>query len=304
MRKARRTTKSYRIIRCKTWTSFVSAINSPEFASWTFRGQSDSRWGLYSKLSRHLLGFKIHLKAWSVQEKRILRIFKRKAHHHLEHLPREEDTFEWLALMQHHGAPTRLLDFTWSAYVASFFALEHSTGDCAVWALNPPQINRSSLKLDRKKPVNPRKMGPWKAGNLERYFFTERFPIVSIGEPYVMNPRLTVQKGTFVIPGVLDKPVEELLAGYPDPENTVVKFELVTSSVRNQALKELYDMNISYATLFPDLDGLARSLAYELEFNWAFDPRTMESLPGFEGYTAEVLYELDETGGTRRKSGE
>jgi hypothetical protein len=34
-------------------------------------------------------------------------------------------------------------------------------------------------------------------------------------------------------------------------------------------------MNITYANLFPDLDGLARSLAYELEFHWAFDPHTM-----------------------------
>jgi hypothetical protein len=32
-------------------------------------------------------------------------------------------------------------------------------------------------------------------------------------------------------------------------------------------------MNITYATLFPDLDGLARSLAYELEFHWGYDPR-------------------------------
>jgi hypothetical protein len=35
-------------------------------------------------------------------------------------------------------------------------------------------------------------------------------------------------------------------------------------------------MNITYATLFPDLDGLARSLAYELEFHWAYSPRTLE----------------------------
>jgi hypothetical protein len=32
-------------------------------------------------------------------------------------------------------------------------------------------------------------------------------------------------------------------------------------------------MNITHATLFPDLDGLARSLAYELEFHWGYDPR-------------------------------
>jgi hypothetical protein len=35
-------------------------------------------------------------------------------------------------------------------------------------------------------------------------------------------------------------------------------------------------MNITNATLFPDLDGLARSLGYELEFHWRFDPQTLE----------------------------
>jgi len=46
-------------------------------------------------------------------------------------------------------------------------------------------------------------------------------------------------------------------------------------------MADLYSMNIGNATLFPDLDGLARSLAYELEYHWAFDPLTMKSRPGY-----------------------
>lgn len=38
-------------------------------------------------------------------------------------------------------------------------------------------------------------------------------------------------------------------------------------------MRALYSMNMTNATLFPDLDGLARSLAYELEFHYADDPR-------------------------------
>jgi hypothetical protein len=64
-------------------------------------------------------------------------------------------------------------------------------------------------------------------------------------------------------------------------EKNIVKFVLKSSKIREQAMESLYYMNITYATLFPGLDGLARSLAYELEFHWAFNPKTMEDYPGF-----------------------
>jgi len=91
-----------------------------------------------------------------------------------------------------------------------------------------------------------------------------------------MNQRLIAQSGTFVMPGVLDQPVEELV-----PPSAVVKFVLETKAIRRRAMSDLYHMNMSNATLFPGLDGLARSLAYELEFHWAFDPVTMEKRKGF-----------------------
>jgi hypothetical protein len=114
-----------------------------------------------------------------------------------------------------------------------------------------------------------------------------------------MNHRLVAQSGTFLIPGVLDRPVEEILAGYQTPDTLVVKFELDSAAVRSDAMRALYAMNITYATLFPDLAGLAKSMAYELEFHWGFDPRTMEPYPGFP-----PPHELEEWGveGTRART--
>lgn len=97
-----------------------------------------------------------------------------------------------------------------------------------------------------------------------------------------MNKRLIAQSGTFIVPGVLDQPVEQILSTYPDPSRTVAKFVLRTERMRSDAMLALYTMNITNATLFPDLDGLARSLAYELEFHWSYDPKTMTSNPGYE----------------------
>lgn len=45
-------------------------------------------------------------------------------------------------------------------------------------------------------------------------------------------------------------------------------------------MESLYYMNITNATLFPGIDGMALALAYELEFHWAFNPKTMEEYPG------------------------
>jgi hypothetical protein len=51
--------------------------------------------------------------------------------------------------------------------------------------------------------------------------------------------------------------------------------------VREDAMRDLYNININNATLFPGLDGMVRSLAYELEFHWAFYPKTMKVFQGF-----------------------
>lgn len=252
-------------------------MSGTEYRSWAFRGQADAAWPLYSSLSRYLLTHRVHPKAWSSQELRILRIFKRKAHLLLHHLPEEQDSFEWLALMQHHGAPTRLLDFSWSPFVAAFFALEHATKDAAVWALFPPALNARPYRTIRvSQRVTGDEIGPWVKGAYEKHFVPNRRRIAVVGEPVRMNQRLIAQMGTFAMPGILSDPVESFV-----PVGSVVKFELSTSAMRSHAMAELYNMNVGNATLFPGLDGLARSLAFELEFHWAFDPVTMKKRKGF-----------------------
>ena len=66
----------------------------------------------------------------------MLRQFQRRAHHYCKDLPDFDQKLDWLALMQHYGASTRLLDFSHSFYVAAYFAVENATKDSAVWAVN------------------------------------------------------------------------------------------------------------------------------------------------------------------------
>lgn len=269
----------YEIHRLQSWEEFLSLITDSPYRHWAFRGQRDATAPLFSLLSRHLINYNIAPRAWAHQEERIVRIFKRKATHFLTHVPDPGDDFQWLSLMQDHGAPTRLLDFTWSPYVAAFFALHNATEEAAIWACNPAEINQDrKLKVGRHV-IDPAKCNLEKSRNFSRYFLRGGIPFAWMGEPHSMNRRLIAQSGTFVVPGILDEPLDRILQNYPDPKKTLIKL-LLPLAIREKGMRELYRMNITQATLFPDLDGLARSLAYELEFHWAYDPRTMQEHAG------------------------
>lgn len=81
-------------------------------------------------------------------ESGLIRRFQRQCHHYEIRVPQRNKIVEWLALMRHHGAPSRLLDWTYSFYVALFFALKDAEKICAVWALE-----KYSLKENRDSKI-------------------------------------------------------------------------------------------------------------------------------------------------------
>jgi hypothetical protein len=247
-----------------SWDEFTELARTLD--GWAFRGQRDADWQLFSSLSRHLRTFVSDQTCWQEREARAIRVFRRKAHNYVSDLRVLDDDVRCLALMQHHGAPTRLLDFTKSPYVAAFFALEQATDKAAVFALNTPRLwyvtPRYRADLTREK-IDPRAKG-----NFDTYFAKNEFDIVWTGEPKQMDRRLVAQSGTFVMPGKLDKPVEQILELYSTTEPVIRKLILPAKKVRDEFLRSLYRMNITNATLFPDLEGLAKSMAFELEIVW------------------------------------
>ncbi|MFC5427388.1 FRG domain-containing protein [Paraburkholderia denitrificans] len=247
------------------WQQFMALTMQLE--GWAFRGQQNEAWRLESSLSRYMRDYVLDRSQWRVREERAIRIFRRKAHNFLAHPDLLKDDLRCLALMQHHGAPTRLLDFTKSPFVAAFFALERATGDAAVFALNTPALwnNRAVPKAN---PTLTRDMiDPRVQDNFDRYYFSNRHEIVWFGEPTEMDDRLVAQSGTFVVPGVIDKSLQAILDGYESNEELLHKIVL-PERIRVDAMKWLYRMNITNASLLPGLDGLARSIAVELEIVW------------------------------------
>lgn len=257
-----------------SWNEFMEL--STKLDGWAFRGQQDANWPLLTSLSRYLNAYIPDRSSWRLREERAIRIFRRKAHNYLDDPSVLDNELRCLALMQHHGAPTRLLDFTKSPFVAVFFALEHATSDAAVYALNTPRL---WIAAPHRHPAMDRDhIDPRVPGNFTRLFQPNTNAIIWTGEPTEMDRRLVAQSGTLVVPGMLDKPLDEILLDYGDSA-TLLKKIVLPQAMRDEAMKALYRMNITNATLFPDLDGLARSIGMELEMVW---PVAEGSPPGSE----------------------
>ena len=120
-------------IRVSSWTELKMLEEKIfEDSSWVFRGQAKSSWSLDSTLDRMMKKGK---DVSALSEQKAIRAFRVRAGSKINQQLRAIDV---LAYMQHYGAPTRLLDFTWRWNVALWFALEEErkTKSCSVWALN------------------------------------------------------------------------------------------------------------------------------------------------------------------------
>ncbi len=251
-------------LRIASWSEFNTYTAHRD--GWAFRGEGDAGWPLAGSLLRQLQLSRVPRALWDEREARAIRIFRRKAHNYLVDRSVLADDLRCLAMMQHHGAPTRLLDFTKSPYVAAFFALENATGDAAVYALNTPALRQRAPRHD--PALSQDHIDPRVAGNFARWFAPSKHPVVWFGEPLDMDRRLVAQSGLLVMPGVLDQTLDTLLQGYGDDSDVLIEKLVLGQGLRAEGMHALYRMNITQATLFPDLEGLARSIAYELEETW------------------------------------
>lgn len=249
-----------------SWSQFMNLTS--ELDGWAFRGQQRADWLLESSLSRYMRAYIEDKQQWRSREERAIRIFRRKAHNFLVHTDLLANDLRCLALMQHHGAPTRLLDFTKSPFVAAFFALERAVGDAAIFALNTPTLWNNSARPKENATLTRDVIDPRIPGNLDEFFFCNINNVIWFGEPTEMDDRLVAQSGTFVVPGVIDRSLKDILDGYDADEELLHKI-VIPVSIRVEAMKWLYRMNLTNASLFPGLDGLARSIALELEIVWS-----------------------------------
>lgn len=219
---------SFASIPLKKW----SDIHQHDRRDWIYRGQSSAQWPLATTYERCCEQLKVPSAERRSLEDRLCREFRRAYHQYAAHVPPKSAVLEWLSLMQHHGAPTRLLDFTYSIYVAGYFALEEAQDDCAVWAIHGPWALQASCARFAAAGRRPEAIAALQQPYDEKDddAFNEMFlaepPVLcaSPQNPFRLNERLRIQKGVFVVPGSVVAAFKDnlrALDGHEDPQHVV-----------------------------------------------------------------------------------
>ncbi|MEZ9449370.1 FRG domain-containing protein, partial [Vibrio splendidus] len=194
-----------------------------------YRGIKDSEFKLEPSIMR--LGYSDENELIKA-EKRLFKAFKQQALPHLEYTPKND--WEWLALAQHHGLPTRLLDWSKNPLIALYFAIEEETNsDSAIYVLidrkDPVDIEKYDSPLDLK-PHN----------DVRRYI------------PDNLTPRIIAQNGLFTAH-------TNLMAAYKSKQ--MIKF-IIPNALRSDLKKQLSIYGINRFSIYPGLDGLSNHLKW------------------------------------------
>lgn len=265
--------------RVKTWVAAKRLLEKEFQKTWMFRGHADARWDLSSNFER-LPGPSKSVELYLLHE------FQRSVHHYLPAHLIPKDSLEWLALMQHHGLPTRLIDFTRSPYVAAYFAIGNaldSTADFAIWCCFATSLQlRAQLVLEdygyrvwgMNAPLNrdPHFRSIFlhglskhaRAGALFPESADANYGLVYPVEPFRMNARLRAQRGLFLMTGNVNATLGQNMGSMPvicDTDPSPFMKVVIPGNQRRDAYRDLYRMGVTASQLFPDIDGFARDLA-------------------------------------------
>ena len=208
-------------------------------AQWFYRGHADSSYKLVPSLFR--IQDKESFSTWEAAEEYLINSFKCEATPYLVNPPGND--LEWLALAQHHGLPTRLLDWTSNPLIGLYFAVEaFPDRDAELWCLGFPSTNNCLA---------------------ESTYFARKVEMKKVGFIYFpkhLSPRVTNQSGCFTVhespvPLNEDENWREFLA--------FTRID-ISSARKGIILDELYNLGIHRGLIYPGLDGIAKKLVYEM----------------------------------------
>ncbi len=237
------------VLYADSWDEDLARFRSP----YIFRGLSDANYSLRTSLTR--LGG-----AYAGMENHLLRNFRKYAHRNIV----ERDTFwHWLSLGQHHGLPTRLLDWTLSPLVAAHFATanpDRFDRDGAIWMVNHrkthevlPDKLRTELDRERSDFFTVDMLARAVPGLAELDTLSPP-EFVIFFEPPSIDERITNQYALFSVMPSTGSCLSDWLAQNPDLFHLIILPARLKWEVRDK----LDQANITERVLFPGLDGLSQ----------------------------------------------
>jgi hypothetical protein len=266
---------------CEDWKALTAQYdelslskNGASGSHWIYRGEASESWVLQPMLERFAESLPNNLRGnrRELEEKleaQLLRDFQGAAAQFLTNLPSSEEKLEWLALLQHHGAPTRLLDWTYSPTVATYFALRNQPnrreasrfGMACVWA-----INLGKIKEKMKQLANCKDWHEAYRHGVSRLQNSLEPGIVMPFLPRRLILRMTSQQGLFLAKTTPRDGFMACLAKTADLEDRgFVRRLLIPSAARVDCLAHLMEHNTHEVGLFPDIDGLGRFVHRKVE---------------------------------------
>jgi hypothetical protein len=195
---------------------------------------------------------------YAVKERHLIRNFRKYAH---RSFVGDDSIWNWLALAQHHGLPTRLLDWTYSPYVALHFAtddLRHFDRDGEIWAVDLVAVNRRlpaplrSILQEEGAFVFSGEMVSSVAASPEQLASLAAEPFVLFLEPPSLDDRIVNQAALFSVMSTATAGLGRWLGSQHEAARRII----LPAALKWEVRDKLDQANISERVLFPGLDGL------------------------------------------------
>ncbi|HLO45459.1 MAG TPA: FRG domain-containing protein [Leadbetterella sp.] len=259
--------ETYNTFALTSWEEFKEIANHG-LLEWVYRGQSKASWPINSSLFRSKI-----IDNFDEVESSMLNQFKKISKFYLKGSQQPKSLVDWLALLQHYGAPTRLIDFTKSPYIAAFFAFENEENTrepIAIWIANKNYFYQSTLYYLQKENLENSSKIP---GNIGDKTFKTIFELSKTGkhdlivplESKLYNERYYLQQSYFLSPVNPYKSFEKQLDFVVNLEKKEALIKLtIPRKERAKALRDLEKMNISRAFLFPGLARFYKKFGFEI----------------------------------------
>jgi hypothetical protein len=231
-----------------SWNSKIRRFRSP----FVFRGLSDESYRLKTSLMR--LGGN-----YAKMEKLLIRNFRKYAHRDV--VP-QDSIWNWLSIAEHHGLPTRLLDWTFSPLIAVHFATcnpEKFNLNGAVWCVDfikthelLPKKLKSLLKRETALQFNAEMLGK-AVKSLQEFDKLSSSDFVVFFEPPSLDERIVNQYALFSIMSNPRALLDDWLKKHPALYRKII----IPTYLKWEIRDKLDKANINERMLFPGLDGLS-----------------------------------------------